>query len=214
MGNAGLDVLLDEDLQPWLLELNQRPSMDIYDTEEAESMVDVMVKGMVMREALAALASKRGFNEKALEHYRRIEMQHEGAAHALAAVAAIYEELGGAQAAFNTRGVRKILKRAGPTSPLRDRKFLLVEVDPLVDKFKQKESVKILTQDETWNKRKGRSIDDADLGVLQFTEMLAHIATSYVAYLVRPEDDGKQREKDIPGMLPALVEFLKLVGAM
>jgi len=83
-----------------------------------------------------------------------------------------------------------------------------------VDKFKQKESVKILTQDETWNKRKGRSIDDADLGVLQFTEMLAHIATSYVAYLVRPEDDGKQREKDIPGMLPALVEFLKLVGAM
>merc|ERR1711998_344166 len=214
----GMDVLLDLDLQPWLLELNGRPSMDIHEgtpefmgqsstspaaTELKVSEVDLYVKGIVMREAIGAVCSgEDGVNTEALAHYRAIDfdgLEPSPCQDALRAITDLYQEIDGAKGAFTTRGIRKVLRKAGDEHALNKRSFLTSVVDPLVGKWKHRDRVVYRQAEEIYYSPGGGTDDAPELGVLDFAELLLAVAQRHYA-------------EEAP--LDALCELLAAVGAM
>eukprot|EP00930_Biecheleria_cincta_P056698 TRINITY_DN42773_c0_g1_i1.p1 TRINITY_DN42773_c0_g1~~TRINITY_DN42773_c0_g1_i1.p1 ORF type:complete len:689 (-),score=158.28 TRINITY_DN42773_c0_g1_i1:707-2746(-) len=181
----GVDVLMDSKLQPWLLEVNARPSMDIsnpvrladapegtrrcacrdMDGEEhyhVQSEVDVYIKRMVVEGALELARAggepaspPRGYMKMNFDRYSPSEAQE-----TLAAVARIYQAAGGSKKAFTTSGLRKALQ------PVVSAGFPAHELDTAVTRWKYQ-----------GYRQDGHSEDDnGEIGVLDFASLLREIA--------------------------------------
>jgi len=65
----GFDILLDNDLKPWLLEVNQTPSFN------DDTPVDKQVKGALIEDTLRLInvrKESRNYNSKSVAHRNRI----------------------------------------------------------------------------------------------------------------------------------------------
>jgi len=71
----GLDVLIDEDHNCWLLEINANPSLNVYnetqvngESEQKLSEIDLYVKSTLVSNTLELVSSAPIFNKKPEEH--------------------------------------------------------------------------------------------------------------------------------------------------
>mmetsp|Transcript_27763 Transcript_27763/g.69733 ORF Transcript_27763/g.69733 Transcript_27763/m.69733 type:complete len:729 (+) Transcript_27763:40-2226(+) len=179
----GVDVLLDEKLQPWLLEINGRPSMDIeepvrlseapegtrrcpcrdMDGEEHAhfvSKVDLMVKTAAMRGAFDIVLGR-----KVPEQYQELNFDAHGPdgdlSGTLQLIARLYQVAGGADKAFTTYGVRRALKGAIDSGDLSAH-----DVDAAVTRWKH----------QGYRQTGDLEKDTAEIGVLDFAGLLQEVA--------------------------------------
>ena len=77
----GLDVMIDKDRKAWLLEINDHPSMNIYDCKEILgcdhesceiSQTDLYVKTQVMRDALKIMLRAKREHLSEIQEYRSL----------------------------------------------------------------------------------------------------------------------------------------------
>jgi len=179
----GVDVLMDESLQPWLLEINGRPSMDIEEpvrmSEAPEGMrrcpcrdmdgddhvhlpspVDVHVKSLALRGAFEIVLGR----PVSPENYRELDFDRLGPAEdlegTLQLIGRLYQVAGGAEKAFTTSGVRRALANATKAG------LNLHDLDSAVTRWKH----------QGYRQSGDLEKDTAEIGVLDFAGLLQEIA--------------------------------------
>eukprot|EP00927_Polykrikos_kofoidii_P036811 TRINITY_DN31052_c0_g1_i1.p1 TRINITY_DN31052_c0_g1~~TRINITY_DN31052_c0_g1_i1.p1 ORF type:complete len:747 (-),score=176.38 TRINITY_DN31052_c0_g1_i1:56-2296(-) len=181
----GVDVLIDDKLQPWLLEINGRPSMDIdepvrmseapegkrrcpcrdMDGEEhchMPSAVDVHVKTMALGEAFDLVVA--GGDGEATPNYVKLDFdQHspvEDLQETMQLIARLFQVAGGSQKAFTTYGCRRAL--AGAIEAGLD----VRDLDAAVTRWKH----------QGYRVSGDLDKDMAEIGVLDFAGLLQEVA--------------------------------------
>lgn len=178
----GVDVLLDEKLQPWLLEINGRPSMDIDEpvrmSEAPEGMrrcicrdmdgeghvhlqspVDTHVKTAALEGAMQiALGGKVPENYAELDFSKH--SPSEDLEDTMQSIAQLYEAAGGSQKAFTTYGARKALAGAIKAGLSQH------DLDAAVQRWKH----------QGYRQCGELEQDTAEIGVLDFAALLQEVA--------------------------------------
>eukprot|EP00929_Paragymnodinium_shiwhaense_P008713 TRINITY_DN112679_c0_g1_i1.p1 TRINITY_DN112679_c0_g1~~TRINITY_DN112679_c0_g1_i1.p1 ORF type:complete len:737 (+),score=189.07 TRINITY_DN112679_c0_g1_i1:50-2212(+) len=181
----GVDVLIDEKMQPYLLEINGRPSMDIEEPVPMElapkgkkrcpcrdmdgeehvhlpSAVDVHVKSMAMLGAFDIV-----LNQPTPDSYIKVNFDKFGGGASedlqgtMGLIARLYQIAGGKDKAFTTSGVRKACAGAVKAG------LSAHDLDTAVHRWKH----------QGYRQTGDLEQDTADIGVLDFAELLQEVAT-------------------------------------